>query len=156
MVILLTHSLRIIVGKSLQVVTLVHTLFNHPNLRPQEDEEARQFIHTVLLVVPVNTIANWKNEFERWTDKLEHTVRVFDVSEVKKEARLRMIRTWSDRGGVLLIGSDLYSNLLKKNDCLSKVSLLGMTYSLSAKRELMQPSPLPPALSKPWAGYGHH
>jgi SNF2 family DNA or RNA helicase len=111
-------------GKSLQVVTLVHTVLNHPHLRPPGDNAANQFIHTILLIVPVNTIANWNNEFDLWTGKLEQSVRVFDISEVRKEARLKVVRTWSQRGGVLLIGSDLYASLIKNNKGLSEVSLI--------------------------------
>jgi SNF2-related domain len=107
-------------GKSLQVVALVHTLLHHPSLRPPNAVNSRPFIRNILLIVPVNTIANWTNEFDKWTGKLKHSVRYFDYSSVQIASRPKILQDWSDLGGVFLIGSDAFTRLAKM-DSMNKV-----------------------------------
>ena len=115
-------------GKSLQVVTLVHTLLNNQNLRPQRGDDSKPFVGKILLIVPVNTIANWNNEFDKWTKDTNRTVPVYDVSTLLKEARSQSVLTWSRRGGVLLVGSDMYTRLIKNDQKLAKVRSLIVSY----------------------------
>ncbi len=101
-------------GKTLQVVALVHTLLHHPALRQPCDEDAKPFLHKILLIVPVNTIVNWANEFDKWTGKLQHSVRYFDYSSVRMASRPKIVQNWSKLGGVLLIGAEAFTRLAKK------------------------------------------
>lgn len=117
-------------GKSLQVVTLVHTLLNNPNLRPQRGDDSKPFVGKILLIVPVNTIANWNNEFDKWTKDTNRTVPVYDVSTLLKEARSQLVLTWSRRGSVLLVGSDMYTRLIKNDQKLAKVRSLIVSFLL--------------------------
>lgn len=117
-------------GKSLQVVTLVHTLLNNPNLRPQRGNDTKPFVGRILLIVPVNTIANWNNEFDKWTKDTNSAVQVYDVSTLLKEARSQLVLTWSRRGGVLLVGSDMYTRLIKNDPRLARVRYLIVSFLL--------------------------
>lgn len=55
-------GLIVISGKTLQIVTLVHTLLTH---REQTN------VKTVLILCPVSTVLNWVKEFSEW---LQHCV----------------------------------------------------------------------------------
>lgn len=102
------------VGKTLQVITLMHTLLHHPALREPHAENPKPFLQKILLIVPVNTIANWINEFDKWTGKLQHSVRYFDYSSVTTSNRPRIVQNWWKLGGVLLIGAEAFTRLAKK------------------------------------------
>ena len=67
-------------------------------------------LRCVLLVVPLNTIANWENEFEKWLD-FEPTVDIYNLSSYEKQARPRLIQKWQARGGVLLLGNKTFPKL---------------------------------------------
>lgn len=43
-------------GKTLQLITLLHTLIMHPQLKTKR----------VLVVCPKSTIMNWNEEFQKW------------------------------------------------------------------------------------------
>ncbi|VDK70472.1 unnamed protein product [Cylicostephanus goldi] len=96
-------------GKTIQVITFVEVF-----LRVTEAKK-------VLIIVPVNTIQNWYNEFEKWmpryTDSGE-TARQFEVfllgDSVKSfDQRVNMIEDWSRKGGVLLIGYEMFRLLIR-------------------------------------------
>jgi transcriptional regulator ATRX len=82
-------------------------------LRPNEAENRQ--IHTVLLVAPVNTIANWENEFEKWTGKLKRPLRVDNLNNTDISARGTVLRRWAKRGGVLLVSEATFTATLKKD-----------------------------------------
>ena len=49
-------------GKSFSTIALLHTVMTHPDMVSDlDDNKGGPLIRTVLLVVPVNTIANWEN-----------------------------------------------------------------------------------------------
>lgn len=103
----LAHNMGL--GKSLSCVALLHTLFFHPDLRKQDGQ---QVIHTAILVVPVNTIANWENEFIKWTHQLSSSIRVYNLSNSTK--RRATILKWAAYGGVLLTSDALFRTVVKK------------------------------------------
>ncbi|XP_075882242.1 helicase ARIP4-like isoform X2 [Nelusetta ayraudi] len=114
---LLAHSMGL--GKTLQAISFIDVLFRHTQA------------HTVLAIVPVNTLQNWLSEFNMWVPPAEAlpadvdpgvlTPRSFKVHILNDEhkntaARAKVVEDWSRDGGVLLMGYEMYRLLsLKKS-----------------------------------------
>ncbi|XP_038149771.1 helicase ARIP4-like isoform X2 [Cyprinodon tularosa] len=114
---ILAHSMGL--GKTLQVISFIDVLFRHTEA------------HTVLAIVPVNTLQNWLSEFNTWvpppealppdTDPALVTPRAFKVHILNDEhkntaSRAKVVEEWSRDGGVLLMGYEMYRLLsLKKS-----------------------------------------
>ncbi|XP_063932980.1 transcriptional regulator ATRX homolog isoform X3 [Zophobas morio] len=97
---ILAHCMGL--GKTLQVITLAHTLLIN-------NEETK--VKKVLVVSPLNTVLNWVNEFKQWlpdNDDFE----IFELVSFKQNyERQYQIKTWHNCGGVLIIGYDMFRNL---------------------------------------------
>ncbi|XP_068182389.1 helicase ARIP4-like isoform X2 [Antennarius striatus] len=114
---ILAHSMGL--GKTLQVISFIEVLFRHTQA------------HTVLAIVPVNTLQNWLSEFNLWvpspeslpsdTDRGLVTPRAFKVHILNDEhkntaTRAKVVEDWARDGGVLLMGYEMYRLLsLKKS-----------------------------------------
>ncbi|XP_076597954.1 helicase ARIP4-like isoform X2 [Chaetodon auriga] len=114
---ILAHSMGL--GKTLQVISFIDVLFRHTQA------------HTVLAIVPVNTLQNWLSEFNMWVPSLEAlppdtdrglvTPRTFKVHILNDEhknttTRAKVVEDWAQEGGVLLMGYEMYRLLsLKKS-----------------------------------------
>ncbi|XP_028307929.1 helicase ARIP4-like isoform X2 [Gouania willdenowi] len=114
---ILAHSMGL--GKTLQVISFIDVLFRHTKA------------HTVLAIVPVNTLQNWLSEFNMWVPSPEAvpadsdpglvTPRSFKVHILNDEhkntaSRARVVEDWARVGGVLLMGYEMYRLLsLKKS-----------------------------------------
>ncbi|KAF1391707.1 hypothetical protein PFLUV_G00044890 [Perca fluviatilis] len=119
---ILAHSMGL--GKTLQVISFTDILL--------KNTEA----HTVLAIVPVNTLQNWLTEFNLWlppqeslspdTDPALVTGRTFKVHILNDEhkttlARAKVVEHWSRDGGVLLMGYEMYRLLsMKKSFVMGK------------------------------------
>jgi RAD54-like protein 2 len=59
----------------------------------------------VIILVPVNTLENWVDEFEKWAPAPDN-VKLFVVNDQAKSWKLRytLISRWCEEGGVLLMG----------------------------------------------------
>ena len=90
---MLAHCMGL--GKTLQVITLVHTLLVHRKLT---------LVDRVLIIVPVNVLNNWKAEFAQWTEECSQKVKVFTIATGDAKQRVSELETWFEKGGVLLIG----------------------------------------------------
>lgn len=68
---ILAHCMGL--GKTLQVVTLVHTLLS--------DWEATK-VERVLVICPVSTVLNWVNEFKIWMEHCEENddLDIYEIS----------------------------------------------------------------------------
>jgi SNF2 family DNA or RNA helicase len=64
------------------------------------------------LVAPVNTIRNWENEFDKWTQGMGTLIRVHNLADGGN--RGRTIQRWAKQGGVLLTSDALFRNTVKK------------------------------------------
>ncbi|KAM3617680.1 uncharacterized protein V6R79_009577 [Siganus canaliculatus] len=114
---ILAHSMGL--GKTLQVISFIDVLFRHTQA------------HTVLAIVPVNTLQNWLSEFNTWvpppealpadTDPALAAPRTFKVHILNDEhknttTRAKVVEDWTRDGGVLLMGYEMYRLLsLKKS-----------------------------------------
>ncbi|XP_047441573.1 helicase ARIP4-like isoform X2 [Mugil cephalus] len=114
---ILAHSMGL--GKTLQVISFIDVLFRHTQA------------HTVLAIVPVNTLQNWLSEFNMWvpppealppdTDPSLVSPRTFKVHILNDEhkntaTRAKVVEEWARDGGVLLMGYEMYRLLsLKKS-----------------------------------------
>uniref|UniRef100_A0A4W5PEA3 RAD54 like 2 n=1 Tax=Hucho hucho TaxID=62062 RepID=A0A4W5PEA3_9TELE len=114
---ILAHSMGL--GKTLQVISFIDIVLRHTQA------------HTVLAIVPVNTLQNWLAEFNLWVptfdalpvdmDPTQISPRTFKVHILNDEhktttTRAKVISDWSRDGGVLLMGYEMYRLLsLKKS-----------------------------------------
>uniref|UniRef100_A0A8D3CBC1 Helicase ARIP4-like n=1 Tax=Scophthalmus maximus TaxID=52904 RepID=A0A8D3CBC1_SCOMX len=119
---ILAHSMGL--GKTLQVISFIDILLRNTEA------------HTVLTIVPVNTLQNWLTEFNLWlppqealspdTDPSLLTGRTFKVHILNDEhkttlARAKVVEDWSRDGGVLLMGYEMYRLLsMKKSFVMGK------------------------------------
>lgn len=107
---ILAHSMGL--GKTLQVVCFCDIFLRYTPSK------------WVVCVMPINTLQNWNAEFDMWipkhSDNHEYIrPREFDVFVLNDQqktltARARVILQWKERGGVLLIGYELFRLLALK------------------------------------------
>ncbi|XP_069387485.1 transcriptional regulator ATRX isoform X2 [Paralichthys olivaceus] len=108
---ILAHCMGL--GKTLQVVTLLHTLLLCEKLD----------FTTALVVCPLNTVLNWLNEFEKWQKgmKDEESLEVVELATVKRpQERAYALQRWQEMGGVIIIGYEMYRNLTQGRNIKSK------------------------------------
>ncbi|XP_050509138.1 transcriptional regulator ATRX homolog isoform X2 [Diabrotica virgifera virgifera] len=94
---ILAHCMGL--GKTLQVISLTHTLLNHSK---------KTKVDKVMVVAPINTVLNWKAEYKKWMPS-NSAVEVYELATSKKNyERAYTIETWHQDGGVLIIGYNLF------------------------------------------------
>ena len=102
---ILAHNMGL--GKSFQAVCLLHTLLTHPSLTAPAGTSGTggRIIHRAMLIAPVNTLANWETEFDKWigTSSGRHipAIRFYPWSDSK--TKMKIIKEWYDYGGVLCV-----------------------------------------------------
>ncbi|XP_013101889.2 helicase ARIP4 [Stomoxys calcitrans] len=107
---ILAHSMGL--GKTLQVVCFCDIFLRYTPSK------------YVVCVMPINTLQNWNAEFDMWIPKYSDNPeyirpREFDVFVLNDQqktltARARIILQWKEKGGVLLIGYELFRLLALK------------------------------------------
>ncbi|XP_076390210.1 uncharacterized protein LOC100874907 [Megachile rotundata] len=98
-------------GKTLQVIALTHTLLVHEELG----------VKTVMIVCPLSTVLNWRNEFNLWLKDIEHDIEVYELTKLKQNSDRRyMLESWQRTGGVLIIGYEMFRNLSGTNNRMRK------------------------------------
>lgn len=108
---ILAHSMGL--GKTLQIVCFCDVLMRFTATK------------NILIIMPINTIQNWFNEFNLWTPSeslstsgvIRRTFKIFAINESHKSlgARTRVVLDWKKEGGVLLLGYEMFRLLsLKK------------------------------------------
>lgn len=100
---ILAHEMGL--GKTLQTISLCDIL-----LRQVEYKQ-------ILCVVPVNTLHNWENEFNKWLPTLNSQLYVFN-DKLKMDQRSSLILCWKEKNGILIIGYEQY-RCLSNNEKLS-------------------------------------
>lgn len=96
---ILAHCMGL--GKTLQVVTLSHTLLINSR---------RTGIERVLVISPLSTVNNWAREFVHWMGFAHRKdIEVYDISRFKdKPTRIFKLNEWFEEGGVCILGYDMY------------------------------------------------
>ncbi|XP_061718363.1 transcriptional regulator ATRX homolog isoform X1 [Cydia pomonella] len=113
---ILAHCMGL--GKTLQVVSLTHTLLAHSKLTG---------VKRVLVVCPLSTVLNWVNEFNMWLkhSETETEVDVFELSRHKQNSeRSWQLQQWVDCGGVCVLGYEMFRNLSADNNKKFKKKML--------------------------------
>ncbi|CAF0981206.1 unnamed protein product [Adineta ricciae] len=108
---ILAHCMGL--GKTFTTITLIHTLFRYKQLT---------HIHRVLILCPLNTANNWRNEFRQWIGSLEPRIDVylFSADDIAKKDRLAFLRRWHEGGGILIMGYEMYRLLSYASDATAK------------------------------------
>ncbi|KAM3960252.1 transcriptional regulator ATRX homolog [Aphomia sociella] len=113
---ILAHCMGL--GKTLQVVSLTHTLLSANRLTG---------VHRVLVVCPLSTVLNWVNEFRIW---LRHAsahkdLDVYELSRYKQNSeRAFQLQQWFEGGGVCVLGYEMFRNLSADNSKKFKKKML--------------------------------
>lgn len=100
---ILAHCMGL--GKTLQVITLVHTLLKN------SDETG---VTRVLVVCPLSTVLNWVNEFNIWLKDIEGSedIYVYEINKLKQnQDRSNKLKEWHRDGGILILSYDMFRNL---------------------------------------------
>lgn len=100
---ILAHCMGL--GKTLQVITLVHTLL--------KNTEATG-ISRALVVCPLSTVLNWVNEFNIWLKDIEgrEDIYVYEINKLKQNVdRANKLMEWHNDGGIMILSYDMFRNL---------------------------------------------
>lgn len=104
---ILAHCMGL--GKTLQVVSLTHTLLTHAKLTG---------VHRVLVVCPLSTVLNWVNEYKMWLQHA-HSDKEIDIYELSRHKqnfeRAYQLQEWLDNGGICVLGYEMFRNLSADN-----------------------------------------
>jgi len=104
----LAHSMGL--GKSFTTIAVLHTVMKHWSLMASATN--MPLLRCVLLVVPINTLTNWRNEVSNWTGDTG-PLKTINLGNVSKVAYGNEIRHWKEGGGLLLVGANLLNILAK-------------------------------------------
>ncbi|XP_039759685.1 uncharacterized protein LOC120633521 isoform X3 [Pararge aegeria] len=106
---ILAHCMGL--GKTLQVLALLHTVLTHPRVGMQR----------VLVCCPLSTVLNWVDEIHKWIGpvkeqiknrKFKRKLQVFELSKLKKTyERAYQLEDWYNGGGIFIIGYELFRSL---------------------------------------------
>lgn len=120
---ILAHSMGL--GKTIQMISFVDVFLRCAKAR------------TVLLIVPINTLQNWMAEFNMWCPTKEmvgdlgtdHVIprpfNVFLLNDNFKStgSRAKVIGEWYTKGGVLLMGYEMYRLLSSRKGHMADVKV---------------------------------
>ncbi|TRZ02070.1 hypothetical protein DNTS_016491, partial [Danionella cerebrum] len=95
---ILAHCMGL--GKTLQVIVFLHTVLLNKELP----------LKTALIVCPLNTVLNWKSEFEQWQRGLgPNVLQVSEVATLKSvTVRVQLLSEWFQNGGVMIMGYESF------------------------------------------------
>ncbi|CAF3746940.1 unnamed protein product [Rotaria socialis] len=103
---ILAHHMGL--GKTFQLISFLHTVFKHSDIT---------CTRTCLILCPVNVISNWAAEFSYWLSGVRPTIKLYQFSLFKtKSARWERLEKWNDKGGVMLMGYEIYRRLSNDPD----------------------------------------
>ncbi|XP_065355024.1 transcriptional regulator ATRX homolog [Calliphora vicina] len=96
---ILAHCMGL--GKTMQIVTLSHTLLANSK---------KTNVERVLIISPLSTLNNWAREFKHWISfTRKRNIEIYDMSKYKdKNTRIFKLNEWFEEGGVCIMGYDMY------------------------------------------------
>jgi transcriptional regulator ATRX len=100
---ILAHCMGL--GKTLQVVTLVHTLLKNCETTG---------VNRVLVVCPLSTVLNWVNEFNIWLKHVSgrEDIYIYEINKLKQNVdRANKLMEWHNDGGIMILSYDMFRNL---------------------------------------------
>eukprot|EP00644_Phytophthora_capsici_P009008 jgi/Phyca11/561240/estExt2_Genewise1.C_PHYCAscaffold_60490 len=101
-------------GKTLQVITTVQAFLSKKTL--DEDGDLVQRHKHVLILAPTICVRNWEAEVVKWLGKKEaRHLGLFTLEssrEKKMSDRVRVVKQWYKRGGIFIMGYELYRLLV--------------------------------------------
>uniref|UniRef100_T1IWW8 ATP-dependent helicase ATRX n=1 Tax=Strigamia maritima TaxID=126957 RepID=T1IWW8_STRMM len=101
---ILAHCMGL--GKTLQVIAFIHTLLSNKKATK---------LKTCLVVCPLNTILNWYSEFDMWLEAEKLKLNVYELASIKNNwRRADTLQAWHEDGGVLIMGYDMFRNLVQE------------------------------------------
>ena len=88
--------------RSLEVCAFLHIFLKHSSAK------------TAIVIVPVNVLDNWVSEFKKWITPPDKQV-VYSINDAVKtfDARSGVLQKWHGGGGVLVIGYEMFRNLIQ-------------------------------------------
>jgi SNF2 family DNA or RNA helicase len=104
-------------GKTLSTLAFIATLLSNPVLQSitLPNSNQRSLISRVLIICPVNVLVNWGVEFQRWVAR-DCRVNQFTIdANMKRSKRFETLQSWYHRGGVCIMGKELYCNLIEES-----------------------------------------
>ncbi|CAJ2510055.1 Uu.00g059550.m01.CDS01 [Anthostomella pinea] len=115
---LLAHTMGL--GKTMQIITLLVAISqaaesDDPSISSQIPKDLK--VSKTLVLCPPGLVNNWLDELLRWSPE-EHTLGEFYKIEqmLSIRAREEAIQSWSERGGVLIIGYNLFKSVIDDED----------------------------------------
>ncbi|ETS76122.1 hypothetical protein PFICI_11509 [Pestalotiopsis fici W106-1] len=122
---LLAHTMGL--GKTMQIITLLITIAQSaaskdPSISSQIPEDLKE--SRTLVLAPAGLVNNWMDELYMWTGETNHHLGEFykiDASD-KMPERQGTVQRWSNDGGVLVLGYNIFKILLK-NESLEQILL---------------------------------
>ncbi|CAI2169219.1 16285_t:CDS:10 [Funneliformis geosporum] len=109
----LAHSMGL--GKTFQVITFLFTLAYH--IRGYSNntvipDHLKKF--QILILCPKIVVDNWENEFNYWLKDVSKIFSFYKFND-NVDQRQKTIITWFENGGVLLVGYEMYRQLICTN-----------------------------------------
>lgn len=107
---ILAHNMGL--GKSFQAVCLLHTLLTHPSLIKAN---GRRIVRTALLIAPVNTLANWETELQKWvgTSSGRSIPGILFYPWNDQRSKVKIVKEWYECGGILCVSTEKYASACK-------------------------------------------
>ena len=105
---ILAHCMGL--GKTFQVIAFLDAVLTSQNL---------DHFQRAIIIAPCSTLFNWKKEFSKWLGKgKSKSFEVLNIDNYKKESKEKQIRKlehWSEAPGVLIVGYEMFTNLVKSS-----------------------------------------
>ncbi|KAG7382070.1 hypothetical protein PHYPSEUDO_005336 [Phytophthora pseudosyringae] len=118
-------------GKTLQVITTVQGFLSKQTL--DEDGDLRQRHKHVLILAPTICVRNWEAEVVKWLGKKEsRRLGLFTLEssrEKKMSDRVHVVKKWHKRGGLLIMGYELYRLLVLQSSGEEKIAAGNQKYA---------------------------